>query len=115
MNAGSQVAYTYYGATEGPISNTCGVSAGVGQGGLLKQVVEADPDGAGPGTPIVREFVYDVMGRQVAGSSDLRGEVARGCIRSFGTGTGNGSLSAPDFCRGSQHARLASIRCQSPM
>ncbi|MEI2639416.1 MAG: hypothetical protein V9F03_10520, partial [Microthrixaceae bacterium] len=63
--AGSQVAYTYYGASEAPIANTCGVAAGVGQGGLLKQVVEADPDGAGPGTPIVREFVYDVMGRQV--------------------------------------------------
>ncbi|MEI2639406.1 MAG: hypothetical protein V9F03_10470 [Microthrixaceae bacterium] len=61
----SQVAYTYYGASEAPISNTCGVTAGVGQGGLLKQVVEADPDGAGPATPIVREFVYDVMGRQV--------------------------------------------------
>ena len=63
--ADSQVAYTYYGASEAPVAAVCGVTAGTAQAGLLKQVTQADPDKAGPGTPVVRQFVYDNMGRQI--------------------------------------------------
>jgi RHS repeat-associated protein len=60
--ASSQVGYEYYGNTETALSNTCGVTGS--QFGLLKRITQADPDGAGPETALVREYVYDQAGRR---------------------------------------------------
>ncbi len=62
---GSEIASAYYGAAEGPIGAVCGVTAGQKQYGALKQTTAADPDGAGAGQPLVRQYVYDSAGRQV--------------------------------------------------
>ena len=62
---GSEIASAYYGAAEGPIGAVCGVTAGQKQYGALKQTTAADPDGAGSGQPLVRQYVYDSAGRQV--------------------------------------------------
>jgi RHS repeat-associated protein len=62
--AGSNVTYSYYAPAEGPVSAVCGVAAGTAQLGFLKQTTQADPDGAGAQTPIVRQYVYDAKGRQ---------------------------------------------------
>jgi YD repeat-containing protein len=62
------VNYEYYGPTSPPIASgatACGVPASTPQLGMLRRTVQADPDGAGPATPVVREYVYDAAGRQV--------------------------------------------------
>ncbi|MGH8974065.1 MAG: PA14 domain-containing protein, partial [Acidimicrobiia bacterium] len=64
--AATTVAYAYFGATE-PADNPC--TAGVedaNQAGALRSETAADPDGAGPKAPIVREYRYDGAGRRVA-------------------------------------------------
>ncbi len=63
--SGSKVNYAYYTPTDGPIAAVCGVGAGVAQLGALKRTTQADPDGAGPETALVREYVYDSAGRPV--------------------------------------------------
>lgn len=60
-----RMASAYCGAVEGPIGAVCGVTAGQKQYGALKQTTAADPDGAGAGQPLVRQYVYDSAGRQV--------------------------------------------------
>jgi YD repeat-containing protein len=77
--AGSAVTYDYYTPTEGPISSgatACGGGGSVPQLGMLKRTTQADPDGVGPETPIVREYVYDSAGRQVGyrSSDDVSSE-----------------------------------------
>lgn len=62
--AATTVTYAYYGDTEAATNPCTGSSAG--QAGLLKSATSADPDGAGPQGPIVREFRYDAAGRVVA-------------------------------------------------
>ncbi len=77
--AGSKVDYEYYTPTGGPISSgatACGVSGSTPQLGMLKRTVQADPDGTGPETSLVREYVYDSAGRQVGyrASTDVSSE-----------------------------------------
>ena len=67
---------THYGPTEPAPANTCGVSSG--QHGLPKRVTAADPDGPGPATPIVREYVYDTWGRRRG--SRVVGDAAWTCV-----------------------------------
>ena len=62
------VNYAYYGTSgtaDDPVTNTCGITSSTSQAGLLKEVTEADPDGAGGQAPIKRQFVYDQLGRRV--------------------------------------------------
>lgn len=62
----TMISYAYYGITE-TANNPCpGGATGINQAGALKSETEADPDGAGPKTPIVREYRYDRAGRVVA-------------------------------------------------
>ena len=75
----SKVSYDYYGPTEHPIASgatACGVNASTVQLGMLKRATQADPDGAGPEEPIVREYIYDSAGRQAGyrASSDVDSE-----------------------------------------
>lgn len=74
--AGSLVTYSHYTPTEGPIAAVCGVAAGTAQLGFAKQTTQADPDGAGPATAIVRQYVYDSKGRPAGyrASSDVSSE-----------------------------------------
>ncbi len=67
---GSSVAYLPYGGTDAPTTNTCGVSSTVKQAGLPKQTTQADPDGTGGAAPLVRQFVYDTLGRPVGSRAD---------------------------------------------
>jgi RHS repeat-associated protein len=62
--SGSNVTYDYYTATGGPIANVCGATGTTKQLGMLKRTTQADPDGAGPELPLIREYVYDSAGRQ---------------------------------------------------
>lgn len=89
--------YTYYLGNELAPTNDCGI-VGVPQGGLLKQITEADPDGAGVASPIVRQFLYDARGRtagsRVVGDSrwkctayDARGRVTASTDRAGATTT----------------------------
>jgi len=64
--ASTQVSYTYYGDTETATNPCPGGGSGISQAGALKTTTAADPDAAGPKTPIVREYRYDAAGRQVA-------------------------------------------------
>lgn len=77
--SGSKVGYQYYGPTDGPISSgatECGVGTSTRQLGMLKRTTQADPDGAGPEKPLVREYVYDSAGRQAGyrASTDVANE-----------------------------------------
>jgi RHS repeat-associated protein len=63
--AGSLVDYDYYAPSDGPISSVCGVGANTPQLGFVKQATQADPDGTGPESALVRQYVYDSAGRQV--------------------------------------------------
>lgn len=65
LPAGNTWATLNYAGPEGPVAAVCGVGASVPQGGLPKRVTGPDPDGAGPGSARVEEFVYDAIGRQV--------------------------------------------------
>lgn len=65
LPAGNQWAYVNYSGTEGPIAAVCGVSAATPQAGALKRTTGPDPDGAGPLSASVEEFVYDTVGRTV--------------------------------------------------
>jgi RHS repeat-associated protein len=58
--------FTYYGPTEAPLGNTCAGTAS-NQAGFLKQTTDPDPDGTGPLTARVRQYVYDARG-QVTGT-----------------------------------------------
>lgn len=61
------VGYTYYGSTEARANPCVSGSAAVNQGGALKIVTQADPDGSQTAfSSIVTEFVYDQAGRVVA-------------------------------------------------
>lgn len=59
---GAAVTTAYYTTTSDPIAQgaPCGGAAIVG---LASQTTEADPDGTGPAGPIVRQQVYDELGR----------------------------------------------------
>jgi len=57
--------YQYYGGTDSPLTNTCGVASNVPQAGFLKEQDDPDPDGGGPLRARVQQFVYDALGRQV--------------------------------------------------
>jgi RHS repeat-associated protein len=60
------VSYSYFGATE-TADNPCTAPVeAINQAGALKTETDADPDGAGPQTPIVHENRYDEAGRVVA-------------------------------------------------
>jgi YD repeat-containing protein len=60
------VSYSYFGASE-TADNPCTAPVEtINQAGDLKTETDADPDGAGPQAPIVREYRYDEAGRMVA-------------------------------------------------
>jgi RHS repeat-associated protein len=64
--AATSVSYTHYGITE-TADNPCpGGATGINQAGAVKSETNADPDGAGPQSPIVREYRRDAAGRVVA-------------------------------------------------
>ena len=64
----SQNTYSYYGDTETRnLASVCsGFSGTFNQSGRLKTATAADPDGGGAATAIVRETVYDQLGRVAA-------------------------------------------------
>lgn len=69
LPAGNRWTYVYYGSSGAPyygVANSCASSTRVVQGGTLWKRIGPDPDGAGPGTARVEEFVYDAAGRVVA-------------------------------------------------
>ncbi|MGB3411961.1 MAG: hypothetical protein WBA45_12285, partial [Microthrixaceae bacterium] len=64
---GSKVTYEYYDSDSDPISSgatACGVGSLTDQLGMLERTIQADPDGGGPESSLVREYVYDSAGRQ---------------------------------------------------
>ena len=63
LPAGNTWTTLNYGGTEGPVAAVCGVPAGTPQGGQPRRITGPDPDGAGPGSARVEEFVYDAIGR----------------------------------------------------
>ncbi|MFY9586947.1 MAG: PA14 domain-containing protein [Actinomycetota bacterium] len=63
--AATTVNYAYYGAGD-TTTNPCTGLVGIVQAGQLRTSTSADPDGAGPKQPIMREFRYDAAGRIVA-------------------------------------------------
>jgi RHS repeat-associated protein len=65
LPAGNTTTTVNYAGTEGPTAAVCGVSSGTPQAGMPKRITGADPDGAGPGSARIEEFVYDTIGRQV--------------------------------------------------
>src|SRR5690606_14806771 len=71
--ANTQTSKTYYGDGEDR-DNPCTTETDpADQGGQIKYDTAADPDGAGGDEPVVREYVYDEAGRNVAyriGSDD---------------------------------------------
>lgn len=77
--AATTIGYTYYGISETPsvAAAPCSGTTGVSQAGALKTSAEADPDGAGPQTAIVREYRYDALGRVIA--SRVQGDSAWAC------------------------------------
>jgi RHS repeat-associated protein len=62
LPAGNSTGYEYYSGTASPLSNTCGVTAGTDQLGLLKQLTGPAPGGSGQSR--VEQFVYDANGTQ---------------------------------------------------
>ncbi|HUP69440.1 MAG TPA: RHS repeat-associated core domain-containing protein [Acidimicrobiales bacterium] len=60
------MSYAYFGATETADNPCTGTVEAINQAGNLKSDTAADPDGAGPQSPIVRESRYDGAGRRVA-------------------------------------------------
>lgn len=65
--AGSKVNYTHYTPTAGPIASgatACGIPGSTNQLGMLQRTTQADPDGSGGDSALVREYVYDAAGRQ---------------------------------------------------
>jgi RHS repeat-associated protein len=65
LPAGNQWTTTNYGGTDAPLAAVCGIGASTPQAGSPKRITGPDPDGAGPGSARVQEFVYDAIGRQV--------------------------------------------------
>lgn len=66
LPGGNTVTYDYYMKAE-MVSNPCVAgSPAVNQGGMLKRLIGADPDGAGAGVPRQEQTVYDKAGRPVA-------------------------------------------------
>jgi len=65
LPAGNSWTTTNYAGTEGPTAAVCGVSTGTPQGGQARRITGPDPDGAGPSSSRVEEFVYDAIGRPV--------------------------------------------------
>ncbi|GIH08296.1 hypothetical protein Rhe02_63630 [Rhizocola hellebori] len=57
---------TYYGTGDSRDNPCTTASDAVHQGGLARLETGADPDGTGPQTPLVREWVHDAAGRTVA-------------------------------------------------
>jgi len=57
--------YAYYGKTE-MVTNPCPGGTATSQAGALRSSTGADPDGAGPQTARVEEFVYNARGQTVA-------------------------------------------------
>ncbi len=58
--------YAYYGQSEAPLTNTCGLASAVDQRSQLKQRTFPDPDGTGgPQEPRVEQYLYDSAGRTV--------------------------------------------------
>jgi RHS repeat-associated protein len=95
LPAGNTWTYAYYGPTQTLASTTCGVATNVYQAGLLHYRTGPDPDGAGPQTSRVEEFVYDIAGRQAGyrigtdpwtcTTYDSRGRVATKSFPAFGS------------------------------
>lgn len=56
----------YYGNTETRANPCVSGSTAINQAGALKTVSEPDPDARGPQARIVREYVYDALGRSLA-------------------------------------------------
>jgi RHS repeat-associated protein len=89
------VGYSYYGATQTLSSPPCGTGA-PNQAGLLQTTTQADPDGAGSATAIVRSQTYDDAGRVTGthiGSEpftcttyDTRGRVVQVSYPAYGAG-----------------------------
>ncbi|MDP9386714.1 MAG: PA14 domain-containing protein [Actinomycetota bacterium] len=75
--AASEVRYDYFGATETADNPCTAKDDPVNQAGALKTSTAADPDGAGAGQPIVREFRYDLVGRPVA--ARVQGDTVWSC------------------------------------
>ena len=57
------VTTAYYTTTTDPIAQSAPCGGGFAIVGLASQTTEADPDGTGPAGPIVRQQVYDDLGR----------------------------------------------------
>ncbi len=96
LGAGAATAttYEYYAAAAAPLSSGC-AGAATNQGRALKRRTGADPDGAGAGTALVSEYVYDALGRMVGShrnteatwtcvAYDTRGRVSSVAIPAFG-------------------------------
>jgi RHS repeat-associated protein len=96
LPAGNQWTYQYYGkdTPTGTATNPCTGETGIDQGGGLYKTNGPDPDGGGPQTARIDEFVYDKAGRTVAThvgneswtctSYDPRGRVTQRVIPAFG-------------------------------
>lgn len=89
LAGGDSSSYTYYGGTEVPLADACGVYALTPQGGALKRRTGPDPDAAGPKVPKVEEFLYDARGRAVGrrvGAADGIASAGWSCTRFDGRG-----------------------------
>ncbi|MGH2773167.1 MAG: PA14 domain-containing protein, partial [Actinomycetota bacterium] len=64
--ASSQVTYSWFGPTETADNPCTTATESINQAGQMKSTTAADPDGAGPADPIVRQYRYDPQGRPVA-------------------------------------------------
>ncbi|CAN5813833.1 hypothetical protein BH23ACT12_BH23ACT12_02680 [soil metagenome] len=65
LPAGNAWSYAYYGAGASR-DNPCPATGSANQGGALRTATGPDPDGAGPQTSRVQEYVYDAAGRTAA-------------------------------------------------
>ena len=75
--AASTVSTAYYGDTETADVPCPGGDTNVNQGGMVKSVTAADPDGPGGSDAVVRDTVYDRGGRPAA--TRVRGDGAWTC------------------------------------